>query len=169
MPGIDSYRFLDFATRKIIKAWAGRDARVVRSIPWTPMAKPLCESTVALVTTAGVARKDDVPFDQERERRNPWWGDPSYRVVPRGLTEENVRLYHLHIDSRTGETDLDVFLPMRRLDELVEQGIVGRAAKSHFSIMGYQLRTDTMEKETSPAILAEMKKQGVGAAALIPA
>jgi len=169
MPDIDSYRFLDFATRKIIKAWAVRDARVASRIPWNPMAKPLSESTVALVTTAGVARNDDVPFDQEGERRNPWWGDPSYRVVPRGSTEADVRSYHMHIDRSAAETDLDVLLPLRRLDELVEEGIVGKSAESHYSIMGYQLRTDVLENDTSPAILAAMKKENVDAAALIPA
>ena len=169
MPVIDSYRFLDFATRKIMKAWAERDAAIVRTIPWNPMTKPLRESTVALVTTAGVARRDDVPFDQEGERQNPWWGDPSYRVIPRKSTEADVRLYHLHIDRKTGETDLDVFLPLRRLDELVEEGFVGQSADSHYSIMGYQLRTNVLENETSPAILERMKSENVDAAALIPA
>jgi hypothetical protein len=31
------------------------------------MAKPLAACTVALVTSAGVARRDDVPFDEEGE------------------------------------------------------------------------------------------------------
>jgi hypothetical protein len=84
---IDSYRFLDFATRQIIKARADREAQGKRDIPWTPMAKPLSESTVALITTAGVARNDDVPFDQEGERQNLWWGDPTYRTIPQGTTE----------------------------------------------------------------------------------
>ena len=36
---IDSYRFVDFATRQIMKAWAGRQEPGV--IPFTPLAKPL--------------------------------------------------------------------------------------------------------------------------------
>jgi hypothetical protein len=36
---IDSYRFLDFATRQIMKAWAARQEPGV--IPFTPLAKPL--------------------------------------------------------------------------------------------------------------------------------
>ena len=87
-------------------------------IPFTPLARPLRECTVALVSTAGVARNDDRPFDQEGERRNPWWGDPSFRAIPLGTTEKDVRLYHMHIDPRFGESDLDVVLPMRRLAEL---------------------------------------------------
>lgn len=166
---IDSYRFLDFATRQIIKAWVDREARTPRSIPWTTMGKRLSDSTVALISTAGVACRNDKPFDEDGERRNPWWGDPTYRVIPRGATERDVGLHHLHIDRRFGEQDLDVVLPMRRLDELVQQGVVGRAADAHYSIMGYQLRPEVLERGTSPEILAHMKERGVEAAALVPA
>lgn len=167
--GMDSYKFLDFPTRKIMKAWGTRDARVAREIPWTPMREPLSESKVALITTAGVARKDDIPFDQEGERQNPWWGDPSYRVIPRETTEKDVKFYHMHIDCQTGEKDLDVFLPLRRLNELVKDGIVGQSAESHYSIMGYQLCTDVLESETAPAMLKQLKDENVDAAVLIPA
>ncbi len=166
---IDSYRFLDFATRQIIKAWVERESRATRPIPWTPMTKPLADCTVALVATAGVALNGDPPFDPEGERRNPWWGDPSYRVIPRGTTESDVGLYHMHIDTRFGRQDLDVVLPMRRLDELAREGVVGRSAEAHFSIMGYQLRPEVLENETAPAIVAQMKARGVDAAALVPA
>jgi D-proline reductase (dithiol) PrdB len=166
---IDSYRFLDFATRQIIKAWVGRQALDGSPIPWTPMTKPLAECTVALVTTAGVACTDDEPFDQDGERANPWWGDPTHRSIPQSATEHDVALHHLHIDRRFGEQDLDVVLPMRRLAELAAQGVVGRPADRHYSIMGYQLRAEVMERETAPAIAREMRAQGVDAAALVPA
>jgi D-proline reductase (dithiol) PrdB len=166
---IDSYRFLDFATRQILKAWVAREAHATRPIPWAPMSKPLDRCTVALVTTAGVARRDDEPFDQERERRDPWWGDPTYRLLPQGVTESEVGLHHMHIDTRFGEKDLDVVLPARRLAELASEGVVGRAADTHYSIMGYQLRPDVLENETAPAIAREMRARGVDAAALVPA
>jgi D-proline reductase (dithiol) PrdB len=166
---IDSYRFLDFATRQIIKAWVDREAQQMRSIPWTPMAKPLAECTVALITTAGVARRDDVPFDEDGERRNPWWGDPTYRTIPHGTNEGDVALHHLHIDRRFGQEDLDVVLPMRRLGELASGGFLGRPADTHYSLMGYQLRPDVLERETAPAIAREMRDRGVDAAALVPA
>lgn len=166
---IDSYRFLDFATRQIVKAWTERESKKTREIPWTPLARPLSQSTVALVTTAGVARRDDVPFDQEGERRNPWWGDPSYRAIPSDATEADVDLHHLHIDPRFGRQDLDVVLPMRRLRELAAEGVVGRAAEVHFSIMGYQLRPEVLEGTTAPALAGELKARGVEAVVLVPA
>ena len=164
---IDSYRFLDFASGQVIKAWAAR--QTYDSIPFTPLTKPLGACTIALVSTAGVARRDDRPFDQERERRDPWWGDPSYRVIPLGTTERDVRLYHLHIDPRFGEADLDVVLPMRRLTELAQEGLAGQPAPRHYSIMGYILEPTALVEETAPAIAEQMRFDGVDAAALVPA
>ena len=164
---IDSYRFLDFAARQVMKAWAAREKPGV--IPFAPLAKPLSECTIALLSTAGIARNDDRPFDQEHERRDPWWGDPSFRTIPLGTTERDVRLYHLHIDPRFGEADLDVVLPMRRLAELAQQGVVGRPAPNHYSIMGYILEPTVLVEETAPAVAALMRRDGVDAAALVPA
>lgn len=163
---MDSYRFLDFASRQVMKAWAARQEH--GPIPFTPLAKPLSECTVALVSTAGVARNDDRPFDQEGERRNPWWGDPSFRAIPLGTTEKDVRVYHMHIDPRFGEADLDVVLPMRRLAELAREGFVGRPAPTHYSMMGYILEPDELVAKTAPAMAERMRAEGVDAAALVP-
>jgi len=164
---IDSYRFLDFASRQIMKAWTAR--REPGVIPFTPLAKPLDKCTVALLSTAGVARNDDRPFDQEGERRNPWWGDPSFRMIALGTTEKDVRLYHMHIDPRFGESDLDVVLPMRRLTELARAGVVGAPAPTHYSIMGYILEATELVEMTAPALAEHMHAERVDAAALVPA
>lgn len=165
--GIDSYRFLDFASRQVMKAWAARERPGV--IPFTPLTKPLADCTVALVSTAGIARNDDDPFDQEGERRNPWWGDPSFREIPLATTEHDVRLYHMHIDPRFGEADLDVVLPMRRLAELAAQGVVGKPAPRHYSLMGYILDPAVLIGQTAPAVAERMRADHVDAAALVPA
>jgi D-proline reductase (dithiol) PrdB len=164
---IDSYRFLDFASRQVMKAWAARQEPGI--IPFTPLAKPLRECTVALVSTAGIARNDDQPFDQEHERRDPWWGDPSFRVIPLGTTEQEVRIYHLHIDPRFGQADLDVVLPMRRLSELADDKVVGNPARKHYSLMGYILDPTVMVEKTAPAIADSLCADHVDAAVLVPA
>ena len=63
-------------------------------------------------------------------------GDPTYRTIPQGTTESEVKLYHMHIDPRFGQEDLDVVLPMRRLNELASEGVVGRPADTHYSYHG---------------------------------
>src|SRR4029453_2226510 len=97
-----------------------------------------------------------------------WWGDPTFRRIPLGTTEKDIRIYHLHIDPRFGETDLDVVLPMRRLAELAQEGMVGRPAPTHYSIMGYiPERTERVEK-TAPAIAACMHDEAVDVVVLVP-
>ena len=163
---VDSYRYLDFVTRQIIKAWVGRE--ISRPIPWTPLRRPLEQCTIALVSSAGIALNGDKPFDQDRERKDPWWGDPTYRVIPQGTTAADVGLFHLHVDTHFGKDDLDVVLPTHRLEELAREGFVGRSAPSHYSIMGYILRPRELEEVTAPAIAARMKGEGVDAAVLVP-
>ena len=113
---------------------------------------------MALVSTAGIARNDDHPFDQEGERRNPWWGDPSFPVIALATSEPDVRFYHMHIDPRFGQADLDVVLPMRRLSELAQEGIVRQPAARHYSIMGYILEPDVLVGSTAPAAFRGMKR-----------
>jgi hypothetical protein len=47
---IDSYRFLDFASRQVMKAWAGRQERGV--IPFTPLAVNLYSGRIPHETSA---------------------------------------------------------------------------------------------------------------------
>ena len=110
---VDSYRFLSGVSKRLIRSWIKLESP--REIPWTPLARSLSESTVALISTGGIALKTDRPFDQEGERKNPWWGDPSYRIIPRGTRTEDIRVYHLHIDPRPGEQDVNCLLPLERL------------------------------------------------------
>src|SRR5512138_2101677 len=101
---VDSFRFINGLTRRMIKNWISMEKP--RPIPWTPLSRPLSECTVALLSSAGIALKTDKPFDQEGERKNPWWGDPSYRIIPDGATEADVKLYHMHVDPEYAERDL---------------------------------------------------------------
>jgi len=163
---VDSYRFLDAITRKLVESWIALEQP--RTIPWTPLAKPLSECTVALVSTAGLALTTDRPFDQEGERQNPWWGDPSYRVLPRTATGEEVRIYHLHVNPRLAQKDLNTLFPLQRLLELEASGEIGRSASHHYSFMGYNLQPQTLLEESTPAMVRHMKRDGVDAVILVP-
>lgn len=163
---IDGYRFVDVASRKVMRAWERRESR--RDVPWTVLAKPLAEARVAFISSAGIATRDDEPFDQEGERRDPWWGDATHRVIPRDATADAVRVYHLHIDPRPASQDLDCVLPLRRLDELIEAGVVGSSAPNHYSIMGYSLDTRQLVRETTPRIVAGLASEEVDLALLVP-
>ncbi len=165
---IDKNFYLDFLTRKVMKGWMEREV-TPRDIPWTPLAKPLSECRVALITSAGVALRGDRPFDQDGERRNPWWGDPSYRLIPRQTRTGDASLYHLHIDTSYGEQDLNTVLPLERLADLDAARDIGSIAPTHYSFMGYLLKPEEFLKKSVPPMIERMHAEGVDVALLAPA
>ncbi|HYK91520.1 MAG TPA: glycine/sarcosine/betaine reductase selenoprotein B family protein [Acidobacteriota bacterium] len=165
---IDRNLYLDYLSRKVMKGWMKHEVPP-NDIPWTPPTKPLTQCMVALVGSAGIALKTDQPFDQEGERRNPWWGDPGYRLIPRGTRTEHVALYHMHIDTSFGETDLNCVLPMDRLEELALTKEIGAVAPTHYSFMGYLLKPEEFLQTSVPKIIERMRSDGADVALLVPA
>ncbi|MGD8967896.1 MAG: glycine/sarcosine/betaine reductase selenoprotein B family protein [Anaerolineae bacterium] len=164
---VDSYRFIGGISQRLVKSWIRLE--VPRDIPWTPLSRPLSDCTVALITSGGIALKTDRPFDREGERQNPWWGDPSYRIIPQTAETEDIRVYHQHIDPSLAEQDLNCLLPIDRLAELVEMSEVGRAAPEHYSFMGYLLEPQELLEKSIPAMIEYLRADEVDVVVLIPA
>jgi D-proline reductase (dithiol) PrdB len=163
---VDSFRYLSTTSTAIVKMLIARAPSV--PIPWAPLRRPLAEATIALVSTAALSMNTDAPFDTEGERANPWWGDPSYRVIPRTATARDIVASHLHIESDYLRDDLDVALPLRRLDDLVHAGLVGGVAPSHYSFQGYLLDPTEFLARSVRAMVEQMKREAVDAAVFVP-
>jgi D-proline reductase (dithiol) PrdB len=163
---VDSFRFISGITRRLIKTWIKMEQP--RPIPWTPLSKPLSECTVAMLSSAGIALKDDKPFDQEGERQNPWWGDPTYRILPKTASQDEVRLYHLHIDPSYAMQDLNCLFPTQRLQEMEASGRIGQVSPRHYSIMGYILNPERLLSETAPALIQHLKEDQADVVVLVP-
>jgi len=163
---VDSYRFVSGITKRLVKTWIKLETP--RTIPWTPLTKPLRECKVALISSGGIALKSDKPFEQEGERQNPWWGDPSYRIIPNKTKTEDIRVYHMHINPRFGEEDINSLLPIDRLSELVEQGEVGSSAQRHYSFMGYILDPKEFLERTIKEIIKNLKAEKADVVVLVP-
>jgi D-proline reductase (dithiol) PrdB len=138
-------------------------------IPWTPLEKPLAQSKVALVTSAGISRPPDPPFNMEREKREPYWGDPTSRFLPADTAEADIRVDHLHINTSYILQDIDVILPIRRLHELARDEIVGNAAETHYSFYGFQWERNGFIEQGIAPMAERMKKEEVEAVLLTPA
>ncbi len=165
---VDPWRFTGSFLRNLLSA-AIPPQPAHPPIPWTPVRKPLSESRVALLSTAGLSMKGDKPFDMELERRNPLRGDPSWRRIRSDATAKDIEANHLHIDTSYVLRDLNVALPLDRLRELVEEGIVGSMADTHYSVMGYQGNDPSvLENESAPAIAEQMVAEQVDLAILAP-
>jgi len=165
---VDGFRFLPPGLAAWIRTFIPQEEFSGR-IPWTPVAKPLKDATMALVTSAGISLKSDRPFDMEREKREPLWGDPTYRVLPRGTTEKDIQVHHLHINLKPILQDINVVLPLTRMAEFEKEGIIGRLAPSAYSFYGYQWKGREFLKQAIEPMSKTMKEEGVDAVFLTPA
>ncbi len=165
---VDSFRFTGRTIKQFILK-AIDDMTPKSDTPWSKVSKPLSESRVALLTTAGISMRSDTPFDMAGERANPTWGDPSWRRIDADAAAEDVAVNHLHIDTSYIERDLNVALPLARLSELAADGVVGSSAPGHYSIMGFQGNdASTLENTAGPEIARAMKSDAVDLVVLAP-
>jgi hypothetical protein len=166
---VDSYRFLPRSFRPMYEgrgAFPGEEAPV-----WAPFEKRLAGSRIALLTSAGIYVRSSQPsFDVDREQSEPEWGDPSWRSIPCGLDAAELEVAHLHISHDDIRADPEVALPMRTLDDIVSEGIVGSATAEHLSVMGYQERSlEGWRRDTAPQVIARLREQQADGLILAPA
>ena len=167
---VDSFKYLP---RLIAAFYQTTDCQPELPIPWTPLTRPLPDCKFGLVTTGGLYHKEvEPPFDVAREKREPTWGDPTYRTLPAKVRQADVGTSHLHLNTRDALQDVNILLPVHRFQELIAEGRVGGLAKEAYSFMGYQgFPPDaTAWRETyGPEVAEKFKAEGVDCVLLTPA
>jgi D-proline reductase (dithiol) PrdB len=164
---VDGFLFLPPALR----AWISKDIPdqpYSGKIPWAPLKKSISETTFTLMTSAGISMKSDPPFDMEREKAEPAWGDPSYREIPRAATERDIEANHLHVNTAYIKQDINVMLPLARFQEFEQQGLIGKLAPTCYSYYGYQMDPTVLLNETMPQVAERMRQEKVEAVLLTP-
>lgn len=165
---VDGFRFMP----PTLRAWLGRDipeADFLGEIPWTALKKPLSQTMFSLMTSAGISLKTDPPFDMEREKREPFWGDPTHREIPRGTSQDRIDVNHLHIDTGFIREDINVMLAIDRFAEFEREGVIGGLVPTCYSFYGYQHDITTLLETTMPVVSSKMLEEGVDAVVLTPA
>ena len=134
------------------------------SSPWTPFDKDLNQARIALISSAGIFREDQEPFD-------PWAvNDFSIRQIPIDTPLERLRLHHNYFDHRDALKDMNCVFPIQRLGELVKSGFIGSAAPIAITLgMGRLYKRTAMLQETVPEILTVLEKQEADAVLLVAA
>lgn len=136
------------------------DAYQFDTLAWTTP-PPLAEARVAVVTTAGL-RTDGVTM----------WSnsDEGFTIIPHG--EKRLTLSHRsqNFDRSGFNRDINVILPMDRLDELARDGMIGSVAPRHLSFMGAQRdhTLATMRLDTGPAAAKVLTDDDVDVVLLTP-
>jgi D-proline reductase (dithiol) PrdB len=163
---VDSFKFLPGS---IAAYYRNLPTQRAEPLPFTPLAKPLSDCRFALVTTAGIHQLgSEPPFDSDRERREPMWGDPTFRRIPRDVRQEEIGACHLHTNNRDILLDVNIVLPVRRFAELEAEGVIGSLAPTAYSFMGYQMNTGEWESRYGPEAAALMKAEAVDCVLLTP-
>lgn len=166
---VDSFAFLPRSFRPLFERpprLPGHEAPV-----WAPFGKRLAEAKLALLTSAGLyVKATQAPFDGEREKREPTWGDPSWRALPAGVATAELGMMHLHLNTADVLADHDIALPSTVLADLVRDGFVGASTSRHVSVMGFQQAgLEAWRNETAPAIAAMLREEGADGVVLAPA
>ena len=106
------------------------------------------QARVAVISTAGLHLRSDRPFGL---------GDAGYRVIPKNLAPADLVMSHVSTNfDRTGfQMDINMVLPLDRLEELADQGIIDSVAEFHYSFMG---ATDPTAMESEARKLAGLLK-----------
>ena len=139
-----------------------------RRIDWRPganLSKPLSAARIALITTAGFHTPAQAPFDQSI-RHN----DCSFREIPFGTPVQTLQVGQSSdaFDQSGIQADRNLALPLDRLRELAEAGMVGQPAPRHFSLMGSIVAPARLISDTGPEIASRLQEDAVDAVLLTP-
>ena len=163
---IDGYKFLPKSMLDEFRAFPYQAEEVVVAAPLVPLHR----AKVSLLTSAGLYLKGRHPsFDLERERSDPYWGDPSYRVIPRDTTQGEISVAHLHLNPDDILADFNVTLPLRAFAEFEGEGKIGALAGDNYSFMGYQGRwTEAWRNIYGPELVRRLRADDVSLLILAP-
>lgn len=141
----------------------GSNHRVNERTSWTPLAKTLAESRVALVTTAGAHLADQAPFHTATIA-----GDATFRLIPHDSDLADLRFSHTHYDTTSAAADPNVVLPRDRLNELIESQRIGSASPIHIGLMGFNPDPTGIAEQAAPGVVAALRDVEVDVVVLAP-
>lgn len=153
---------LPLTVRAFMKAYRWRR---IDPVPWSPLAKPLSECRLALVSSAGFVLPDQEPFDDAVRG-----GDSSLREIPsESAVSDLIETHRSKSFDHAGLTqDPNVAFPLDRARELVTAGRVASLARAHLSCMGSITATGGLVRDTAPAMARALVQDEVDIALLVP-
>ncbi len=132
--------------------------------PLTRPAKPLVDSTVAMLTSGGVSHcsmpawNPDARNDFRLDAIDPSAAAPDFQV--------NDSYY----DTTDASVDVNSVFPIERLRELRADGVIGDVAPRHWSgFMGRIYRRAQVQQESAPALARLLHEDKVDIFVLVPA
>lgn len=140
-----------------------------RTVDWATGArleKPLTQSKLALISSAGLHLPDQPPFDLSFRG-----GDFSFRELPNTLDVHQLKISQRSSDfDQTGaREDRNLVFPLDRFRELIERGEISALNHRHFSFMGSITAPGRLLSDSAPRVAGMLQQDGVDAVFLTPA
>ncbi|MXV75247.1 hypothetical protein F4Z99_13370 [Candidatus Poribacteria bacterium] len=152
----DLYRF--FMRAYPVKSYGGAP-------PNAALHKELNRCRVALITTAGLHRPEQTPYNDKIIG-----GDCSYREIPNTIETQLLALGHRSkaFDASGTESDINLVFPLDRFRELENEGKIGSLNDRHFSFMGSITKPKWLIEKTAPEVGQLLQADDVDVVFLTP-
>lgn len=154
----DYYRVLGYGAPY---RWAKFD-----DVPFFPLARPLAESTIGVITTAA-------PYQPDKGDQGPgapYNGSAKFYSVYSGptATEPDVRISHIAYDrTHTTAADQGTYFPLRALRILESEGKIGNIAPRYHGLPTNRSQKTTLEID-SIELVSRCREDRIDAAILVP-
>jgi D-proline reductase (dithiol) PrdB len=134
-------------------------------VPLAPLAKPLSQARLVLISSCGVHRTCDRPLDVCHP-----FGDFGFRRVPSNASPAELTIHQLKYPHDDADQDINVVFPIERLQELAAEGTLGGLTPNFFSFIGYNMDPERFERTVAHEIAEAVDvEEKADVALLVPA
>ena len=135
-----------------------------RRAPFTPARRALPMLNLALISSAGAYIDGTSPFDV-----NSASGDLTFREIPIEVEQSDLRFAARGYDPAAVEKDANSQLPIARLLEFEQNGIIGQLNPVYWSFSGFIPDASKLVEDLVPNLIDRIRRYEVQAALLVPA
>lgn len=132
--------------------------------PFAPARRALPMLNLALISSAGAYIDGTEPFDTESAD-----GDFSFREIPIEIEAEDLKFSARGYDPTAVKADLNSLIPIQRLVDYQNNGVIGSLNPAWLSFCGYIPDAARFVEETIPQMVERIKRYEVQSALLVPA
>ena len=132
--------------------------------PFSPARRALPMLNLALISSAGAYIDGTEPFDL-----NAAHGDFSFREIPAQIGPEDLRYAARGYDPAAVKADRNSLIPLTRLFEFENNGIIGQLNPVFWSCCGFIPNAARLVEEMIPRLVERVTRNDVQAALLVPA
>ena len=135
-----------------------------RRAPFMPARRALPMLNLALVSSAGAYIDGTTPFDTSSAT-----GDLTFREIPIEVEAPDLRFAARGYDQAAVQKDVNAQVPVERLLEFEQNGIIGQLNPVFWSFSGFIPEAAMLVEEFIPKLVQRVKRYEVQAALLVPA